>query len=70
MNDSKEIHFNLDGFKEFGTLEQWAKWGSEGLGEGNFTAWEFYQILKDPELFKKMVFYINGKPFYGVKPLP
>lgn len=48
------------------TLKDIARWGAEGIGQGNVTAWEFYQVLKNPKFFNKTTFYLNRKPFSDV----
>jgi RHS repeat-associated protein len=62
MREAKRIHFNLDGMVRPGTtIKDLERIGSEGIGQGNVTNWELYQILRNPEFLKKTIFYYGGK---------
>ena len=69
MQKAKKIHFNLDGFEEFGTLEEMAQLGTQGIGQGNISNWEYYQIVSNQKFFNKTIFYLDGKPLDGVTPV-
>jgi len=47
MDKADHIHFNLDGMLGNGvTMKDIARWGSEGIGQGNVTNWEFFQVMQ------------------------
>lgn len=57
MRSSSRIHFNLDqmnlrAFQEFA--------GNPRLADDNITNWELFQVLNDPDLLKKTIFYGAG----------
>jgi hypothetical protein len=63
MRGAEHIHFNLDGLIRPGfTINDVRRFGSEGIGHGNVTAWELDQVLKNPAFSSKATFYLNGKP--------
>ena len=68
MDNADSIHFNLDGLQ--GSWDDIARWGSEGIGQGNVTNWEFHQIINNSNYFEKTTFYLNGKPYSGINPIP
>mgnify|MGYP003382140882 CR=1 FL=1 len=70
MKGSKEIHFNLDGMISEGrSIDDIARLGAQGIGEGNLTNWELYNILANKDFFNKTTFYLDGKVYSGVTPL-
>jgi RHS repeat-associated protein len=64
MDEAQHIHVNLSGMiDETRTIDDVVRWGGEGIGQGNVTNWEVYQIVSDPDRLSKTTFYLNGAPF-------
>ena len=64
LESAESLHFNLTGMIGGGrTLEQALESGAQGLREGNWTNWELYQVLGNPNLLRKTRFYLDGAPY-------
>jgi hypothetical protein len=55
MDDAESIHFFTRGMLD--KPAQWYNYGKEGIGVGNITHWEFYQIMSNPNYLAKTTFY-------------
>ncbi len=60
MDAAREIHFNLDGLVGPGrSARQVFEWGATGIGQGNVTNWEFYQVVS--HFADRATFYLEGR---------
>jgi hypothetical protein len=61
LESAQSLHFDLTGMIGRGrTLEQALESGAQGLREGNWTNWELYQVLRNPNFLRKATFYLDG----------
>ncbi|MFO0711889.1 MAG: hypothetical protein U0353_18695 [Sandaracinus sp.] len=60
MEQAGEIHFNLDDLITEGvSARNVLEWGAEGIGQGNVTNWEFYQVVT--QFSDRAVFHLGGR---------
>ena len=64
MHGADHVHFNLDGMiLPAASFDDLVKYGSRGIGQGNVTNWELFQMVSDPALRAKTKFYLDGAPY-------
>jgi hypothetical protein len=61
MDQSPRIHFNLSGLiNDARSIDDIVRMGADGIGQGNVTSWELYQVVSNPEFLEKTTFYLDG----------